>query len=317
LVEEWRQKAEGLAEAIREKAEKEENLGEREHKFSHAKEQPLKQSPPLQPEPVVAPGGQKSMNHRQVRRASKAGEEQGRRLLGLMAGADELLVTGAQNGEVQGRQMIGLMAGGADQSKDGLLKDGISKDGMVVAESAPLSTSSAVGADEGGGTDEQVTEGSAGNPLGRQVLGLMEQAQAQEQEQKQEQEEKVQQVQQTQQEKQENQEKEQAQARAQEEKEQKEQAQEVRLIYSATKLQALARAAIVRTAIVKGMGSLGQLLAMPGTIQNKSGWYELRRDGKRFVAQLDVDEDENWSVGTPPVSFLNWKQSQRNSFSAA
>jgi hypothetical protein len=50
---------------------------------------------------------------------------------------------------------------------------------------------------------------------------------------------------------------------------------------------------------------MGQLLAMPGTIQNKSGWYELCRDSKCFVARFDADVRNNWSAGTSPVSFLN------------
>jgi hypothetical protein len=84
-----------------------------------------------------------------------------------------------------------------------------------------------------------------------------------------------------------------------------------RLVHSATKLQSVARATLVRAAVVNRLSAAGQMLAMPGTTHGSSGWYEMRRDRERFVTQFDVDADENWSVITPPMSFLSWREMQR------
>jgi hypothetical protein len=66
------------------------------------------------------------------------------------------------------------------------------------------------------------------------------------------------------------------------------------MIKCATKLQSLMRVAIARAAIIHDMQQSGKLVAMPGTVQGQSGWYEMRRNGACMVAKLILDDRGRW-----------------------
>ena len=40
---------------------------------------------------------------------------------------------------------------------------------------------------------------------------------------------------------------------------------------------------------------------MPGTIQNKSGWYEMKKDGQTMALQALVTEDGTWLILDGPM----------------
>jgi hypothetical protein len=67
--------------------------------------------------------------------------------------------------------------------------------------------------------------------------------------------------------------------------------------------QAIARQLQARKALVLwGMQEGGTVLAMPGTIQNQSGWYEMYEDGASVCMQLRVTKNGGWEVVRGPLS---------------
>jgi hypothetical protein len=64
-------------------------------------------------------------------------------------------------------------------------------------------------------------------------------------------------------------------------------------------------------AVVKHVQSNGSMLALPGTIQNKTGWYETYREEVAMCVQCSVDEEGGWSVLDGPTTKREWKERQR------
>jgi hypothetical protein len=80
------------------------------------------------------------------------------------------------------------------------------------------------------------------------------------------------------------------------------------VIKAAITFQAKWRAAIARRAIVQQMQQKrGVLLAMPGTIQGRSGWYELFAHSQHLAIKYDVDENKVWTVAHKPVLVETYK----------
>jgi hypothetical protein len=75
------------------------------------------------------------------------------------------------------------------------------------------------------------------------------------------------------------------------------------------KIQALSRRHVERKALVKAMSEqLGQCLAMSGTIQGKSGYYEMWMPefDTKMVAGVDVGEDNTWELCEGPWTTREW-----------
>merc|ERR1711988_1442883 len=71
-------------------------------------------------------------------------------------------------------------------------------------------------------------------------------------------------------------------------------------------LQSLYRAKQGRKKAVEMVNDLGTLLARPGTIQGRSGWYEYQEKCLRY----DVSGDE-WIQKEGPISVQEWKMKMR------
>jgi len=81
-----------------------------------------------------------------------------------------------------------------------------------------------------------------------------------------------------------------------------------RTFKAAQKWQSLWRARQARLQVVKEVQMRGTLLAMPGTIQGQSGWYErLNADGVRLVTHYHVDANDNWSRIEGPLEYAHWR----------
>jgi hypothetical protein len=66
--------------------------------------------------------------------------------------------------------------------------------------------------------------------------------------------------------------------------------------------QALSRQKIARRALAEHVQNQGMLLALPGTIQGKSGWYEVvTKGGQRLACKYTVTEEKDWSMAQRPV----------------
>merc|ERR1711865_952674 len=72
----------------------------------------------------------------------------------------------------------------------------------------------------------------------------------------------------------------------------------------AVKLQSLARAKRDRKETVRRVNATGTLLAMPGTVQGRTGWYE--HDG--LIFEYKVEDDGEWTQLRQPVSTMEWKE---------
>jgi hypothetical protein len=71
---------------------------------------------------------------------------------------------------------------------------------------------------------------------------------------------------------------------------------------AAVKLQSIVRRIRVRKGMVKKFKEQGLLMAMPGTIQNQSGWYEIiDKDGENKVIHVEVNEGK-WAIVAGPLS---------------
>jgi hypothetical protein len=67
------------------------------------------------------------------------------------------------------------------------------------------------------------------------------------------------------------------------------------------KLQSLFRKIQARRGMLQAFREKGLLLAMPGTIQNKSGWYEMEVEGVAKVICFEVDDHEGWITTMGPL----------------
>jgi len=82
----------------------------------------------------------------------------------------------------------------------------------------------------------------------------------------------------------------------------------------ATKFQALYRQRRARRAVAKSVMQFGTLLAMPGTIQGNSGWYEM--DDEAIEYHVEVIDDncggvtstaDNWIKKRGPIGRQEWR----------
>jgi hypothetical protein len=87
------------------------------------------------------------------------------------------------------------------------------------------------------------------------------------------------------------------------------------LVKAITKMQAIVRRQRARReAVALCAKKSGMLLALPGTIQGESGWYEsgASGDGKAFkkvpamIVQYKVSEEGDWIVVEPPITRKEW-----------
>jgi hypothetical protein len=91
---------------------------------------------------------------------------------------------------------------------------------------------------------------------------------------------------------------------------------------AATKLQSLQRAKSTREVVVKEfMTQTGSCLAMPGTVQGKSGYYEMWANDldTTLVAKFDVSEEGKWALAEGPWTMKEWvvvKQKNKEWFAA-
>jgi hypothetical protein len=91
---------------------------------------------------------------------------------------------------------------------------------------------------------------------------------------------------------------------------------------AATKLQSLQRAKSNRKVVVKEfMTQTGSCLAMPGTVQGKSGYYEMWANDldTTLVAKFDVSEEGKWALSEGPWTMKEWvvvKQKNKEWFAA-
>jgi hypothetical protein len=80
---------------------------------------------------------------------------------------------------------------------------------------------------------------------------------------------------------------------------------------AAIKIQSIVRQSLTRLAVIDAMQDQGTILAMPGTIQNQSGWYEVNQNGIRMVAQLrrkSLHMEDSWELIQGPVPKHTWRQ---------
>jgi hypothetical protein len=83
------------------------------------------------------------------------------------------------------------------------------------------------------------------------------------------------------------------------------------------KMQAYGRRIAVRSMQVKLLAVKGIMAAMPGTIQNKSGWYEYYKDDKALVVHWRVDEQGAWHLLSGPIEKRLWTEWQQQEADAA
>jgi flagellar biosynthesis GTPase FlhF len=74
-----------------------------------------------------------------------------------------------------------------------------------------------------------------------------------------------------------------------------------------TQVQSSFRRLKARRQVVAQLQFAGLLLAMPGTIGGRSGWYEFRDGGKDMVARFDISPEGDWELAEGPIT----KQAQR------
>jgi hypothetical protein len=94
-------------------------------------------------------------------------------------------------------------------------------------------------------------------------------------------------------------------------------AEATRRMAALVKVQAYGRRIAVRALQVQIMHKKGIMAAMPGTIQNKSGWYEYMKDGKTMAVHWRVDDDGAWHLLSGPVDKRLWTVSQQKEEGAA
>jgi hypothetical protein len=68
------------------------------------------------------------------------------------------------------------------------------------------------------------------------------------------------------------------------------------ILVAAVKLQAIIRRNQARKIQVIALSQDGRLLAMPGTTQGRSGWYEFYREETPMVAQFSVSVEGDWEL---------------------
>jgi hypothetical protein len=89
---------------------------------------------------------------------------------------------------------------------------------------------------------------------------------------------------------------------------------------SIMKLQAGARRLKARRSLVRLMQREGTMLAMNGTVQGASGWYELEVQDREgwYAVKYEVDADENWTCVKGPLPEVEYLlDTARDSFRAA
>jgi hypothetical protein len=75
---------------------------------------------------------------------------------------------------------------------------------------------------------------------------------------------------------------------------------------AAEMLQSVVRAGLGRKQLVEEMNKSDMMLAMPGTVQNQSGWYKSRRSGKRLLVRCEVDGDD-WQAVDGPMEMAQYR----------
>merc|ERR1711998_680713 len=87
------------------------------------------------------------------------------------------------------------------------------------------------------------------------------------------------------------------------------------MVRAVTMFQAMHRRIKARKDLVLQMQDQECLLAMPGTIQGRSGWYEYDEDGEAMVAQFDIgvaeDGDESepeWTLVKGPMKLNSYTE---------
>merc|ERR1711865_1249810 len=91
-----------------------------------------------------------------------------------------------------------------------------------------------------------------------------------------------------------------------------ERGQTVAKVKAVTKIQSLIRRIHARQFIVQTFKKDGLLVAMPGTIQNSSGWYEMPPDQTSKATQVVRFEVSNgdWTLSDGPMSKADWMATQ-------
>jgi hypothetical protein len=64
---------------------------------------------------------------------------------------------------------------------------------------------------------------------------------------------------------------------------------------AATKIQSLVHQDIARTAVRQELQAAGQLLAMAGTVQSQSGWYEILQGRRDWFGTHQADPTRSWA----------------------
>lgn len=82
-------------------------------------------------------------------------------------------------------------------------------------------------------------------------------------------------------------------------------------IKAATKLQSLIRARRDRKRMCNRINELGALLALPGTIQGRSGWYEYQGTALQYSVSKNAGEEEQWNQIGQQLTIMQWKQHNR------
>jgi hypothetical protein len=77
------------------------------------------------------------------------------------------------------------------------------------------------------------------------------------------------------------------------------------------KFQALMRMHKARKDLVSDMQLRGTLLAMPGTVQGRSGWYEYEYLGEHMVVRYAIDEEDDWVQDEGPLKKAHYLEAMR------
>jgi hypothetical protein len=78
----------------------------------------------------------------------------------------------------------------------------------------------------------------------------------------------------------------------------------------ATRLQANWRRIQARKAMIAHAATQNTVLAMPGTIQGHSGWYEFDEGTTRFVVAYEVTAVGAWEVKSGPTKKEAWVEAK-------
>ena len=79
-------------------------------------------------------------------------------------------------------------------------------------------------------------------------------------------------------------------------------------VWAAIQLQAVVRGRRARADVVREIQQHGTLLAMPGTVQGQSGWYQMVHQGQDLVIKFVIDAEGQWQKKDGPFVMSEWNR---------